>query len=260
MAKPWVIAKRPLFVRDVVRDFCLAAARLESHFHDYDRTGAVSFSFFDDILGRQNSKGLLWRLKDSAHLLFRDEGSEVLGEYLDWALGYIFHECIKLKEDAYQQMNYKPRFENLQQRQDLSPEEQHLGGELFAVISQTSESIRREVQRVRFILFHCKRMFIRYLPRHADNPLLARLFYLQWQLLEQAFRSYTEELLQAMYGSDLSRLYLLAAESLEAGGWEQEAAAARMDAAHPQWPPRHTLDEGRALAAQRREQPSNPIT
>lgn len=258
MTKPWAIAKRPIFVRDVVRDFCLAAARLEGHFQDYDRTGAVSFPFFDDILGRQNSKGLLWRLKDSAHLLFRDD-NEVLGEYLDWALGYIFHECIKLKEDAYQQMNYKPRFENLQQRMDLPPEEQHLGGELFSVISQTSESIRREVLRVRFILFHCKRMFIRYLPRHAANPLLARLFYLQWQLVEQAFRSYTEELLQTMYAGDLSRLYLLAADSLQNGGWEKEAAAARANAAQPQWPPRSPLDEGRPSAAQRLNCP-NPTT
>lgn len=257
MAKPWIIAKRPVFVRDVVRDFCLAAWRLETHFLDYDRTGTVSFPFLDDLLGRQNSKGLLWRLKDSAHVLFRGD-DEVLGEYLDWALGYIFHETIKLKEDAYQQMNYKPRFEKLQHHPALEPEEQHLGTELFAVISQTSESIRREVQRVRFILFHCKRMFIRYLPRHAGNPLLARFFYRQWELVERVFRSYTGELLEAIYGPDLAALYLLAAQSLEEGGWHEEAVAAQAAALHPSWPPRPALDEGAGPAAKSGDPSRNP--
>jgi len=254
MTKTWVLAKRPIFVRDVVRDFCLAASRMENHFLLYDSSGAVSFHFFDDILGRQNNKGLLWRLKDTAHLLFRSEVPEILGEYLDWALGYIFHECIKLKEDAYQQMNYKPRFEKLQQAEGLGPEEQHLGAELFAVISQTSESIRREIQRVRFILFHCKRMFIRYLPRHSDNHLLARFFYRHFDLVEQVFRSYTAELLCAMYGPDLADLYRLAAKSLEEGGWAKEAAAARasLEALHS-----GCLDEGPCLNAKRLLFPCN---
>ncbi len=248
MAKTWILTRRPRFVRDVVRDFCLAASRLEAHFLDYDHSGRVSFPFLNDILGRQNNKGLLWRLKDNAHVLFRGE-NEVLGEYLDWALGYIFHETIKLKEDAYQQMNYKPRFEKLQHHPGLDPEEQHVGAELFAVISQTSESIRREVQRVRFILFHCKRMFIRYLPRHRENPLLARFFYLHGELVERVFRSYTTELLQAIYGDSLAPLYLLAAQSLEDGGWMEEAAAARAAATQPPWPPCLSLDEQTRAAA-----------
>ena len=129
MSTNWLLSKQDSFVRDVLRDFCQVASALESHFAEYDASGEVSFHFFNDILGRQNSKGLLWRLKDTAHLLFRNESSKtsVLGEYLDWALGYIFHECIKLKEDAYQQMNYKPRFGRLQENDALLPEEQHIG-------------------------------------------------------------------------------------------------------------------------------------
>ena len=234
MSKNWLQSKHDSFVRDVLRDFCQIASALETHFSEYDASGSVSFHFFDDILGRQNSKGLLWRLKDTSHLLFRNEERtdlSVLGEYLDWALGYIFHECIKLKEDAYQHMNYKPRFRQLRQSQDLTPEEQHIGTELYAVITQTSESIEREVRRVRFILFHCKRMFILYLPLHRENPLLARFLYAQNDLLRSVFKGYADELLEAVYTDGMHRMYDLAAQSLEEGGWTAEAAAARALAA-----------------------------
>jgi len=230
MSKNWLLSKHDSFVRDVLRDFCQIASALEDHFSQYDATGSVSFHFFDDILGRQNSKGLLWRIKDTSHLLFRNEertNFAILGEYLDWALGYIFHECIKLKEDAYQQMNYKPRFKQLQQSISLTPEEQHIGSELYEVIRQTSESIEREVRRIRFILFHCKRMFVLYLPLHHANPLLARFLYAQNDLLRHVFKSYADELLQAVYPDGIRRMYELAAQSLEEGGWTEEADKAR---------------------------------
>ncbi len=229
MSKSWLLSKQESFVRDVLRDFCHIASALETHFAEFDATGAVSFHFFDDLLGRQNSKGLLWRLKDTAHLLFRNETRTrhaVLGEYMDWALGYIFHECIKLKEDAYQQMNYRPRFKNLQASPGLSPEELHIGSELYAVIQQTNESIEREVRRVRFILFHCKRMFILYLPRHHENPLLARFLHAQKELVQRVFKGSFEELLDSIYADGIVRMYILAARSFEDGGWLDEARAA----------------------------------
>ncbi len=226
MSKSWLLSKQESFVRDVARDFCHIASALEGHFAEYDATGTVSFHFFDDLLGRQNSKGLLWRLKDTAHLLFRNETRirhAVLGEYLDWALGYIFHECIKLKEDAYQQMNYKPRFKNLQASSGLSPEEQHIGSELYAVIEQTNESIEREVRRVRFILFHCKRMFILYLPLHHENPLLARFLHAQRDLVRRVFKGSFEDLIRSIYTDGIACMYILAARSFEQGGWTKEA-------------------------------------
>ena len=230
MSKSWLQSKHDSFVRDVLRDFCQITSSLETHFSEYDQSGSVSFHFFDDILGRQNNKGPLWRLKDTSHLLFRNEERTtyaVLGEYLDWALGYIFHECIKLKEDAYQQMNYKPRFKQLQQSTSLTPEEQHIGSELYAVIRQTSESIEREVRRIRFILFHCKRMFILYLPLHRENPLLARFLHARNELVRNIFKGYADELLEAIYDQGIHRMYELAAQSLEEGGWLEEAAQAK---------------------------------
>ena len=109
----------------------------------------------------------------------------------------------------------------------LTPEEQHIGSELYAVIKQTSESIEREVRRIRFIIFHCKRLFILYLPLHHENPLLARFLYAQSDLVHGVFKGYAEELVHAIYAQGVHRMYALAAQSLEEGGWMDEAAKAR---------------------------------
>ena len=84
---------------------------LEEQFETFDREGSVSFEVLDDLIGTKMNKGLLWRLKDTAHLLFRnEEGDPLSGRFLDWGMGYIFHEAFKLREDAYQNLNYAPLF------------------------------------------------------------------------------------------------------------------------------------------------------
>ncbi|WP_462323683.1 hypothetical protein [Desulfoplanes sp.] len=227
MSQPWIKQKRDEFVRDVLRDFCLVSIQLENEFTHYDNHGFTRFTFFKDLLGARTNKGQLWRLKDTAHLLFQNEpGKSIVAHYLDWAIGYIFHECMKLMEDSYQRRRYKPWFESLPPKNGLAPEELLIGKELYMLIEQTKESIDREVKRVRFLLFHCRRMLTIYLPAHRDNPLLARFIYDHDDLVHQVFRSGYGEFIQAIYDQSRDQLYLLAAESLERGGWHREAREA----------------------------------
>ncbi|WP_457571572.1 hypothetical protein [Desulfovulcanus sp.] len=227
MSKNWINTKLPEFVRDVLRDFCQVSQQLEQEFQNFDRTGLIRFQFFKDILGEKMNKGQLWHLKDIAHILFKhDPNAKLIGQYLDWSLGYIFHECMKLKEDAYQQENYRPWFKNIQSQQSLSPEERLITQELLQVIEQTKESIAREVKRVRFIQFHCRRLFILYLPHHKDNPLLARFLFARQELVKNVFKTAYNELIQAIYAKTPENLYILAAQSLRSGGWLDEAREA----------------------------------
>jgi hypothetical protein len=227
MSKSWIQSKKPEFVRDVFRDFCMVHRELDRHFQQYDQTGLVEFEFIRNLLGEEMNKGQLWRLKDTAHLLFRSSVREPLvGHYLDWSIGYIFHECIKLKEDAYQRQIYGPWFEQIKGEHALTPEEKLLGQELFQVILQTRESILREITRIRFILFHCRRMLIVYLADHRENHLLARFIYDQNDLVQSVFRNDYWELVRSMYSDNPEDLYIYASKSLRQGGWMQDAAAA----------------------------------
>lgn len=226
MSKAWIVEKLPEFVRDMLRDFCLSADILESQFTVFDQTNQVSFHVFHDLVGEEMNKGLLWRLKDTAHHLFRnDPGQGLSGQFLDWCVGYIFHETMKLKEDAYQQQTYGPWFRELMDR-ELPQAEHVISRELFQVVLQTNESIRREIARVRFFIAKCRALLQGYLSGQGENPLLGRFLFEQNPLVRKIFGQEYDALLAAIYGDAPEMVYVMASQSLRQGGWMKHAGEA----------------------------------
>lgn len=173
------------------------------------------------------NKGLLWRLKDTAHHVFRNDSSPSrVGRFLEWALGYIFHETMKLKEDTYQRFRYAPWFLELKSV-DLPEVERHYCDELLQILSQTRESIFREVARIRFILSQCKAMFPLYFGLHRANLLLARYLFEQNKLVRRVFGEDYDKLIAGIYGAgEPECMFVLAARSLRQGGWMTDASRA----------------------------------
>jgi len=227
MSKKWINKKIPEFVRDILRDFCLISCELEKEFNFFEQEKRVRFSFFQELVGEEMSKGPLWRLKDMVHILSKNEKkAPLLAQLIDWSLGYIFHESMKLKEDAYQQNRYRPWFEEIQAQKELPPQIKLTVKELYQVLKQTSESIEREIKRIKFLQFHLRNLFLLYLPHHRDNELLARFFFAQSELVKRVFKPSHHKLLEAIYQPDIAQMYFLAAKSLRKGGWLEEAQKA----------------------------------
>ena len=156
----WLLANRDFLVRDLVRDYCTVYSLLADQRHRFDVDGAVSYTALRDLLGEAMRKGVFWRLKDTAHHLFRNSpgieavapggmpamdlpqqediptesgnaaeqeqiralrrhadnvlpggagAQKALEGLIDWCIGYAFHECAKLKEDAFQGQHYANR-------------------------------------------------------------------------------------------------------------------------------------------------------
>ncbi|WP_027179746.1 hypothetical protein [Maridesulfovibrio bastinii] len=226
MSKSWIRAKMPEFVRDMFRDFCQSTKILEEQFEVFDRERSVSFEVLNDLLGSQMTKGMLWRLKDTSHHLFRNDPNDPLvGRFLDWGIGYIFHEIFKLREDAYQNLNYAPLFSTLRER-DRSLPEASIGEEFVQVVEQTEESMQREIDRVRFITARSRQLLPIYLKEHCDNELMGRLFFSQEELVRAVFRNEYDDLLKTIYGDHIEMMYILASRSLRKGGWVEEAVKA----------------------------------
>ncbi len=226
MSKAWIRAKRYEFARDVLRDFCLAGRELEHRFLEYEASQRLNFEALRLLTGEEMDKGLLWRLKDTAHHLFRNlADTDTTGKFLDWALGYIFHETIKLKEDAYQLSHYAPWFISLDPAA-IDAQDRHFRKELLQVLLQTRESIDREMKRIRFIVGLCLEMFPKHYARYRRNPLLARFIFAQNTLVCAVFKDRYEALVTGIYGDAPEDLCILAAGSLRQGGWLEEAMRA----------------------------------
>jgi hypothetical protein len=228
MSKAWIQAKHPEFVRDLFKFFCQGCELLERQMVSFDTDGTVEFEVLKDIVGTEMDKGLLWRMKDTAHHVFRNDPlAQLGGRFLDWAIGYIFHETVKLKEDAYQKQNYAPWFHKLiKGESESSGSEKDISEQLFQVLNQTEESMHREIARIRFIMAKCRQLLPYYLRRYSDNVLLARYIFSQNVLVRTVFTDEYDELIRIIYGEESERMYVLASQSLRMGGWMEEAAQA----------------------------------
>lgn len=230
MTRGWIRIKYHDFVRDILRDFCLAGLALEEQFEMFDRDGHVDFNTVRELLGGGMNKGLLWRLKDSAHHLFRNDVLDLpVGHLLDYAIGYLFHETLKLKESAYQQLKYAPALQAVP-----CDDVPGLKGDACAGFRDLMERSKGEtaglVANLRALLDGCRDMFPIYLAHHGDNPLLARYFFESEEVIRLMFRNRFDSLIEAVYGDAPERRFLLAGQSLRAGGWTADAARA-LDAA-----------------------------
>lgn len=267
MTGNWIVANKAVFVRDLVRDYCQVSAAINEQSRRFVTSGTVSYAVVRDLLGESMRKGVFWRLKDTAHYLFRaaatspesggispTDDSISLWQFssgkapdgmvqqsaveaaLDWIIGYAFHECVKLKEDAFQHQHYANRLlqmlradqEDEESRAD-SPENSSIAGQintifppLLPLTRQTLTSIDRELTRILEVLEYGRSLLITHLRQHCHNRHLARLLVTQEELIRSAFGPQYEGLLTALY-PDPDQRFVLTAHAYVEGGRYQEA-------------------------------------
>ncbi|MDL2316045.1 hypothetical protein LJC59_03075 [Desulfovibrio sp. OttesenSCG-928-A18] len=228
--RAWVHHNREAFERDVLRDFCRASSLLFAQFERFAASGSISFPVLRDMVGEPLNKGLLWRLKDTAHHAFLTADLDrPAGRLLDWTLGYIFHESLKLMEDAHQQQYYVPELVELAGR-DLEIEVDVMVQELLSIQDQTAESMRREVFRLEDLLQHARRLFCLYFAGARKHRPLARFLNDNIDLASRTLGGDFPRLIRAVYGDEPERMYIEAAYSLLESA-RSEAAARALEAA-----------------------------
>lgn len=212
--RDWVHHNREAFERDVLRDFCQAAEQLAEQVGRFAATQTISFSVLRAMIGEHLNKGLLWRLKDKAHHIFLEpDANRPAGLLLDWTLGYIFHESLKLMEDAHQQQYYAPLLEGFAGL-GADPELSALSQNLMTIQSQTGESMRREVIRLNTLLLQTRKLFCLYFSGCSGHRPLARFLNDSNELARRTFQGDYERLITSVYADEPERMYVEAACSL----------------------------------------------
>ena len=250
MNRDWLARRRPALVRDLVRDYCAAHAALTAQLRRFERDGTVSHAIVRALLGEAVSKGVLWRLKDTAHHLFRrpdapagapgpreaPEERALTGELIDWCVGFAFHECIKLREDAYQRQHYANRLLHLETLwraapgHDPSARTPDALWPLAGLPRQTADSMERELRRILRVLDDGLALLARYLAGEAGNAPLARWLAVEEERAAAVFGPHWPGVLAALGAPDGEGLYPLAARDLVEAGRPEAARALR--AAH----------------------------
>jgi tetratricopeptide (TPR) repeat protein len=209
---------------EIVRDFLIAHQllnRLSKRFH----TGELRFADVEDLVG-DNDRAVLFRLKERCHSLFRVESrSSVVrsGELFDLAVGSLFHEAMKFRENVYQQEVYAPRVQRL--RESGGREADDLLREFEKVLANSPERLAETLRETEGLFAQTRRQLRHLLVAHAANGLVARFLLERSDLVAEVFPEGVEELLTDVYGGSAKASSIAIHSYLESAHFEEALRA-----------------------------------
>jgi len=202
----WFEQRRDFFMRRLLDDFFSVFQSFQELYQVYVTCRKPGAGVCSDLLDKQNEqlrnqiwqkltvmvgteteKGPLWRLKDLCHRLWpRGSSSQVLdGSLLDWLIGSVFHEAMKLKENIYLLNSYGPAAyrigkPELRENAEMPPLARMM--DINGLITRIVHDVIREMEQLAFLFgqagFILRTMIgdlsqnmlvIRFLVEHEEN-------------------------------------------------------------------------------------------
>jgi len=214
---------------EIVREF-LAAHRLLRQVSERYRAGALAFEEVGELVG-DDERSVLFRLKERCHALFRGDRAD--GEMgptalFDLAVGSLFHEAMKFRENFYQRSAYGPKVRALRRAEvrDASG----LLSEFEKLIAGAAVRIDESLQELDTLLGQTTGQFRILLVAHAEEGAVARVVAARSAELAAMFGTSSEALLAELYGG-AGAAWSRAGHSFLASGFFVEAADALRHAA-----------------------------
>ena len=214
---------------EIMREF-LVAHRLLRRVSERYRAGQLAFDEVGELVG-DDERSVLFRLKERCHALFRGERGE--GEIgptalFDLAVGSLFHEAMKFRENFYQRSSYGPKVRAL--RRAVVRDESGLLTEFEKLIGAAGVRIDESLQELDTLLGQTTAQFRILLAVHREEGALARVVTARSGELAEVLGASPVALLAELYG-DAAAAWARAARSFVASGFFSEAASAFGEAA-----------------------------
>ncbi|MEN8184494.1 MAG: hypothetical protein ABFS46_18365 [Myxococcota bacterium] len=215
---------------DIVRDLLMAHRMTRRMFARY-RQGELSFEEVKSLVW-DTEDAVLFRLKERSHSLFRRERgeSEVVMRreaLFDLAVGSLFHEAMKFRENFYQRSVYGPKVHEL--RSGAEPESEELFREFEKILEGSAVRLDEALQETEALLSQATGQLRVLLAGHSSNGLVARYLTGHVELAEDVFGQDLDSLLADLYGSARAG-FQLAARSYLRSGYFREAEQALVQA------------------------------
>ncbi|HEY8120047.1 MAG TPA: hypothetical protein VII78_01915 [Myxococcota bacterium] len=233
---------------DIAREF-LAVHRELRRIAQHEAAGTLRFDQLRDFVG-DDERSVLFRLKERCHGLFRGDSAgaplEIGASALfDLAVGSLFHEAMKLRENLYQADVYAPKVAAL--RATGVADASGLLGEFDKLVSSARVRLAESVAESRVLLGQTTAQFRVLLRSHAANGLLARFVVENAAWLAETFGSDEDDALADLHGSAAAAWRRAAWSYLESGFFAETSRALEMAEARGDHSPE--LARERAFAA-----------
>lgn len=210
-------------ILEMIRGLLLSEAAFQKIF-EKSREGTLRFA---DIGNWVDDKGQspLYNLKEKSHILFRNEGKEPFQKnewLLDLAIGSIFHEAMKLRENIYQLEIYRPRYLQYKCAVGKSTYERDYLQQFERIISKAEQGVSLGILEIRSLFQDAMEQLIDFLKEHSKNLYLIRFLLEHRDLLQKVYGSAkTNKIFGLLFKKGLHQAYYLAGRSyLESGHYD----------------------------------------
>jgi len=181
--------KKNWIILEIVRDYLYSYIHFRSIYKKY-KAQTLSFDDVEEFVNDKDPSLPLFNLKESCHMLFRYHGDEKCSDeekLLDLAVGSIFHEAMRLRENLYQLEVYKPRYLQIPSNQEASDYESNLLQEFMKIGVRTERRLAESMTETKRLLQDTLKQLAHLLPHYKDNTVLMRFLLRNKDLLQQAF-------------------------------------------------------------------------
>jgi len=220
--KKEVIENRNRNLLEMVRRLLLAEVAFQEIFKKY-KEGKFHFS---DIGNWVDDRGqsLLYNLKEQSHSLFRvgAKGPVHRNEWLlDLAIGSIFHEAMKLRENIYQMEVYRPRYLQFKSKMGKTTYgyERNYVQQFERIIARSEQGVQEGMEETRSLFGDAIEQLIDFFKKNSKNPYLVRFLLEHQSLLLRVYgNKKSQEIFNLMFKNGLLEAYDRAGRSYLQGG------------------------------------------
>jgi len=252
----WFEQRRDFFVRQVFDDFFSIIRSFQDLYQLYLSCRKSEVGVCSDLLDKENEelrnriwdkltimvgteaeKGPLWQLKDLCHRIWpKDKDDHNLdGSLIDWLIGSIFHEAMKLKENIYLLNTYGPaafRISEPDAGDGAGPRRMEVSVPRLAQMMDIKGLIKRivvdvidEMEQLAFLFGQANFMLRTMIPDLSRNMLVIRFLVEREDVVRELWGEGLEAVFEDMFYGAPEQGFCAAGRSYLNGQWYTRALA-----------------------------------
>ena len=241
----WFSTRRDHFVRQAIDDFFHLASWFTDLYAGWrgcvvvgEATGIGTSDQLQTelaaMVGTEQDNGPLWQLKDLCHRIWPQERrrEEAQGALVDWLIGSLFHEAMKLKENLYLLAAYTPAAATLggwvgaegEGDRPLSTIARMV--DLHAMAERLAGDVAGQMERIGGLFGQASCLLRMMMPELAANPLVLRLLMEMEEVVADLWGEPLEALMSDTFAGRPATGFCRAGSSYLRGQWYRQALAA----------------------------------
>ncbi len=188
------------------------------------------------FIGTEVEKGPLWQLKDLCHMMWpkKTDQQGLDGSLVDWLIGSVFHEGMKLKENIYLLKSYgsaayeigeTPASQIIRERSNnegLPPHYSHIV-DVQGLVNRIGSYVVNQMERVANLLGQVNYLLRIMVSRLGDNMLVVRLLAENEKVLADHWGERLEAVFEEMFYGNVADGFCAAGRSYMRGQWYLQA-------------------------------------